>query len=232
MPDWKQLICARMDFREAKVPCDEDTFTELADHLDELFDHWLNLGFSEAEAISRALNEVRDWRVFFLRIRHARSEEDRMKIRDKAIWVPGIVALVVTLSGLIGAFRNRVFPDGFYLTSDISLLIYVPWIGNELLAGFVAAYMSRRMGGQRTDARAISFFTLVSLIGLFFGKVLVDGVVAGPVRTWEMRGPLFVYVVGWFLRWVAAPSLVLFAGAVLFWTIAEYFSSKSNMQAE
>jgi hypothetical protein len=125
-----------------------------------------------------------------------------------------------------------VFPDGFYLTSDISLLIYVPWLGNELLAGFVAAYMSRRMGGQRTDARAISFFTLVSLIGLFFGKVLVDGVVAGPVRTWEMRGPLFVYVVGWFLRWVAAPSLVLFAGAVLFWTIAEYFSSKSNMQAE
>lgn len=155
-----------------------------------------------------------------------------MKFTDKAIWVPGIVALVLTLSGLTGAFRNGMFPHGVYLTSEISLLIYVPWLGTELLAGFFAAYISRRMGGRRSDGRVISFFVLVALLGLFFGMLVDGGVIAGPVRAWEMWGRLFVYVVGCFLSWVAAPSLVLLAGAVLFWTAAEHFSLKSNMQME
>lgn len=232
MPDWKQLICARMNLREEKIPCDEDTLTELADHLDELFDNWQKLGFSEEECITRALNEVRDWRVLFLKIWRARNGEDRMNISHKAIWVPGIVALVVTLSGLIGAFRNGMFPYGFYLTSDISLLIYVPWLGTELLSGFFAAYISKRMGGQRSDGRVISLFVLASLLGLFFEKLLLNGVVAGPVRTWEMWGRLSLYVITWFSLWVAVPSLVLFAGAVLFWTVAAHFAPKSNMQME
>ena len=232
MPDWKQLICARMDLREEKIPCDKDTLTELADHLDELFDHWQNLGFSEAEAITRALNEVRDWRDLFLKIRRARNGEDCMKIRDKAIWVPGIVALVVTLSGLIGAFRNGVFPHGFYLTSEISLFIYAPWLGTDLLAGFFAAYMSKRMSGQRSDGRAIFLLALASLFFLFIGNLLVNGVVAGPVRTWEMWGRIFVYVIGCFSLWVAVPSLVFFAGTILFWAVAERISSKSKMQVE
>jgi hypothetical protein len=232
MPDWQRIIHARLDLAGKHIPCDEETVAELAAHLGELFDRWQKLGLSEEEAIGRTLAEVTDWEDLFLKIRRARSGEDIMTVTSKSIWIPGIVALLGTLCGLVGAFRNDLFPSGFRLASDISLFVYVPWLGAELLVGFIAGYVSKRMGGQRHDRWAVAGFVSVALIILFFGNSPVNGVIVGPARTWTLWGHLILYALSCFFLWVVVPSLVLVAGMISFWNFYAHLPLKNKMTTE
>jgi hypothetical protein len=233
MPDWERLIHARLELAGKTIPCDEETLAELASHLEDLFEHnWQDLGLPEEEAVSRTLAEVPDWDGLFLKIRRARGGEDIMNVTAKSTWVPGIVALLVSLCGLIGAFRNDLFPSGFYLTSDMSLLIYIPWLGTEVLAGFLAGYLSKRMGGQRDDYLGAAVLVSVTLFALFVGELLVSGVVAGSVRTWTIWGRLILYELNCFLLWVVVPTIVLVAGATSFWICSAHVPLKNKMATE
>jgi hypothetical protein len=232
VPDWERLIHARLDLAGKTIPYDEGTLAELAAHLEDLFEHWQDLRLHEEEAVSRTLAELPDWEEVFLNIRRARDGEDFMNVTAKSTWLPGIVALLVSLCGLIGAFRNDMFGSGFYLTSDISLLIYIPWLGTEVLAGFLLGYLSKRKGGQRNAHWGAAVLVSVTLFALFVGELLVYGVVAGPVRSWTVWGRLILYELSCVLLWVVVPTIVLVAGATAFWVCSAHLSLKNRMTTE
>src|SRR5579862_8238890 len=95
VPDWERLIHTRLDLAGKTILCDEGTVAELAAHLEDLFEHWQDLGLHEEEAVSRTLAEVPDWEELLFKIRLARGGEDFMNMTAKSTWLPGIAALLV-----------------------------------------------------------------------------------------------------------------------------------------
>jgi hypothetical protein len=101
MPDWKELIRERLGASK----CSQDVITELATHLEEVYEEARSGKSSGPEAMHLALQEVDDWHVLAEEIGHTKSEEGSMNRRTKTILLPAIVILFGF--GLLLLFLDR-----------------------------------------------------------------------------------------------------------------------------
>jgi hypothetical protein len=83
----------------------EDVIAELAAHLEEAYNEARRRGLSEPGAFHMALNHVTDWDTLANDICRAKSREDSMNQRTKALWLPGIVILFA--AGLLLMLLDR-----------------------------------------------------------------------------------------------------------------------------
>ncbi len=102
MPDnvtnrWIKLV------REHLLPLDlpandrEEIVSELAAHLEDLYEEKLGQGISEREAAEAVANEVVRWRSLATRIQRAKLKEEIMNDRTKHFWLPGLVSLTLAM---------------------------------------------------------------------------------------------------------------------------------------
>lgn len=214
MHDWKQLVRAHLRVLELSDSRREEIVAEFACHLEDHFNELRRRGLSEEEAIQRALDEIPNWQRLSRRINRASREEDNMTQRTKSLWIPGFSMVAVMLLGLIGAFRANMYPYGLIVTSDYSLLIYVPWLASLPLIGALGAYWSRRSGGGSSTGLRASLIPVAVLISMFL--------LSTPVTVfWIFRSVLSVgrqlaYLGSCSLHWVVYPSLLLLFGALPF----------------
>ena len=214
MHDWENLVRTRLRNLNLDAWKTEDIVFELAGHLEEVFGELRRRGVPEAEAIQRALDEIPNWQRLSRRINRASREENNMTQRTKSLWIPGFSMVAVMLLGLIGAFRVNMYPYGLIVTSDYSLLIYVPWLASLPLIGALGAYWSRRSGGGSSTGLRASLIPVAVLISMFL--------LSTPVTVfWIFRSVLSVgrqlaYLGSCSLHWVVYPSLLLLFGALPF----------------
>jgi hypothetical protein len=97
---WHQLPTERLDTLDLDTAEREEIVSELAGHLEDLYEQYREQGLPESCAITGALDEVSDWRELGRKIRRARREENEMNQRTKAVWIPGLISLTVA-SGVL-----------------------------------------------------------------------------------------------------------------------------------
>jgi|SRR5208283_1993 len=205
-PDWMRLVRERL---AGSRSCHQDVVAELAAHLEEVYEEARACRSSDTEAMRFALDQVDDWQVLAAEIARAKSEEDVMNHRTKALWFPGLVTFLGA-SMLLAWTQFAGFQPRLIWIGGMGMLFYWPWLAGLPVFGATGAYLSRRAQGP-TQARLVA--------GLF--PALIMAVVMCLILPWGLviDGFSFFRLVHFglgFMNWVALPGLALFLGTTPF----------------
>lgn len=94
MRDWQSLVRERMSALNLSPEAKEEVISELAAHLEDDYRNEIARGIGEADASEHVLSNVR-WNVLAREIRRATREEESMNNRNRALWLPATINLVV-----------------------------------------------------------------------------------------------------------------------------------------
>lgn len=204
MPDWNVFV------RRGLGPgADEDVVSELAMHLEEVYEQARARGFDETSSIEFASQEVENWRVLESAIRRAKSEENMMNHRTRSLWLPALAtffgaSVSLALCQFFGLKPHMVWVGRMGISLDWLWLVTLP------IFGAAGAHLSRRANGPVLARLAAGLFpSIIMLIVMFV--VLPWGLV--------IDGFDFFRLVGFGLgvvNWVVIPAIALLLGALPF----------------
>jgi hypothetical protein len=209
MPDWKKLVRESMESTQRLGQVHDDVISELAAHLDETYEDARSRGLTKTEAFELTLQEVDDWRVLAANIHHAKSEEDYMNHRTKALWLPGLVtllgaSLLLMLTQFVGVQPRLVWMGKF------AMVFYWHWLVGLPLFGALGAYLSQRARGplnaRLAAALSPALVMLITMLLILPCVLLIDGPSSLIISS---------FVIG-ATNWVALPGVALLAGATPF----------------
>jgi hypothetical protein len=221
MPDWREIVRPRLTPLGLDAKREEEVISELAGHLEDLYEDLVRQGKSESEAAEFALSAAADWDETRREIQVATNEEVIMnyrlgpaeKRRLKTFWLPG--ACTGALSGILLRLLqmpSAPLPHVFWPTPGMPFVFYWHWLLCLPLVGAIGAYWSRHAGGKlRERALAASSPALAWLCfpGVFLPFVLVF--------QWIVHHSApFVPAALFLLGWVVLPEAALLLGALPF----------------
>jgi hypothetical protein len=192
---------------------EEEIITELAGHLEDLYEDLLRRGKPESEAAQFALSTAADWDEVRREIQVAAKEEVIMNHRVKALWLPG--ACTIALSGVLLRLLQGMpaAPPVTWVWHGAYLLVYWQWLLCLPLIGALGAYWSRRAGGkllERSLAASFPALTWMGFPGLLLPFVLVFHWIV--YHDFKLVPPALFFLVGW----VVLPEAALLLGASVF----------------
>jgi hypothetical protein len=214
MHDWEALVRQQLAGISLEAEERSEVVAELANHLEETFERLRRQGIPEEAAAERALSQVKNWESLRRNIQIARSKENVMTDRVRQWWLPGFVALFLSVMLLranefIGIKPLIVSAHGSQLSAPVAV-IYVPWLLLLVPIGAMAAYLAGRAGGSQRAMFLSSVFPVLPHLGFFlivFPVVLIlDDHVAHNI----MISALFMSLAAW----VLLPGVALLAGGL------------------
>lgn len=212
MRDWRALVRERLRGRALTDDQQNEVVTELAAHLEDLYDEQRTLGASESQAIHLALDEVSDWRQLERKIRRSKHQEGYMNDRTRTLWLPGLVSLTAAMGMLMLMNRLGIKPTILWYRSRFALEFYLPWLLCLPLFGGLGAYLSRRSLGQFKMRLAAALFPAIAIFGLFcFG--ITTSLMVERRMVWHAFPGAFALMV---FTWVLLPGAALALGALPF----------------
>ena len=212
MRDWNVLVRERLSGRGLSELQQTEVVSELAAHLEDLYDHERSLGITEAEAISRALHEVDNWRQLSRAISRARKSEGQMNYRTKSLWLPGLATLTAAMGSLMLIGRFDLEPKIYWYGSLAVVQMYLPWLAILPIIGGFGAYLSRLANGNlKTRLVAASFPALVPF-AIFCPGIAVAAVTLHHA-SWRTLPVAFSVMV---FNWVVLPGAALTLGSLPF----------------
>jgi len=214
MPDWDGLLRQKLVGLSLEAGERREVIAELAGHLEETFEELQQQGLTEEAAVERALSQVRDWQSLQRRIQRARMKEDVMTDRVRQVWLPGFVALFLSMMLLS---VNQVYgPKPLIMSAHGSSMsvpvavIYVPWLLLLVPIGTVGAYLARRAGGSQGAMLLSILFPVLPPLAFFILVFPVALILGDHVAHNFMISGLFVGVIAW----VVLPGTALLAGGL------------------
>ena len=218
MPDWQKLVHESLIQCRSCAEMEPEVAEELAHYLEDIYEAGLNSGLAEHEAAQRALAEVRNWPRLARNIRFARDGGEMLKHRIQTLWMPGLVAAILTAAVSIAANRLASIP---LAGPRIATFVYVGWLLILAVIGAFAAAWSRREGGSianRTVAALFPAATILAALGsLLTNPELKIVVVASVFSPGEMRIlPILPVIANSVVGGILFPAVALLAGAMPF----------------
>jgi hypothetical protein len=165
MPDWKKLVHERLNQRSCGADIEPEVTEELAHYLEDCYEAGLGDGLAQHDAVERALAEVRNWPRLARDIKFAREGGEMLRQRIQMLWMPGVVAAILTAGVSIAAGRVA---STLLAGPRMAILVYAGWLLILASIGALAAYWSRRAGGSianRAAAALIPAATIVAALG-------------------------------------------------------------------
>ena len=165
MPDWIKLVRERLNQRGSGAEIEPEVSEELAHYLEDCYEAGLNDGLAPPEAVQRALAEVRNWPRLSRDIQCARQGGEMLRQRIEKLWMPGVVAAILTAGSSIAAGRVA---STLLAGPRMAMLVYGGWLLILAGIGAFAAYWSRRAGGSIVNRTAAALFpaaTIVAALG-------------------------------------------------------------------
>jgi len=221
MPNWREIVRPKLAPLGLDAKREEEVITELAGHLEDLYEDLVRQGKSESEAAEFALSTAADWDETRREIQVAAHEEVIMnyrlgpagKRRFKTLWLPG--ACTMALSGIL--LRLLQMPSApspyiFWPQHDMPFVFYWQWFVCLPLVGAIGAYWSRHAGGKLRERALAASSTAVAWMcfpGLLLPFVLVFQWIV------HHSAPL-VPAALLLLVWVVLPEAALLLGALPF----------------
>jgi hypothetical protein len=215
--DWNVLVRERFSGKGLTESQQSEIISELAAHLEDLYEHECSLGITETEAISRALNEVDNWRQLSRDISRTRKLEGQVNYRTKSLWLPGLTTLTAAMGALaiiMGHHVNRFYfePRIYWYGSMAVVQIYLPWLAILPIIGAIGAYLSRLANGNLKTRLAAASFPALVLFALFCPGIAVTAVFEHHLN-WHVLPVAFA---GMVFSWVVLPGVALTLGALPF----------------
>jgi hypothetical protein len=189
-----------------------EVVTELAAHLEDLYDEQRAQGANESDAIRRALDEVANWRQLSRRIQRSKQKEGQMNYRTRSLWLPGFASLTAAMGTLMLMNRFGIEPIILWHGSLAIFQIHLQWLAVLPLFGALGAYLSQRANGNLKLRLAAASFPALVLLGLFCPGIVIAAIFESH-RTWHDLPVAFAVVV---FNWVLIPGVMLLLGALPF----------------
>jgi hypothetical protein len=223
MPDWNTLVREQLGGLGLNPAEQEQIVSELANHLQDVYEEGCAHGLCESGAMKRSLEDVDDWRRLARRINRAKRGEEVMNTSTTRFWFPGFVSLasamvvwailelmaLQTHGGMLTAITNHLSSDP---VDQVALAIYPPWVVLLPCCGAAGAYLSRRAGGSRPARVASGMLPSIVLVALA-AMIL-------PLEFLYCHTPFVIhhpfYFLGRALGSTAVPSAALLLGAAPF----------------
>jgi hypothetical protein len=206
MPDWNTLVRERLGPLGLASKEVQEVVTELAAHLEDLYEEQIEKGFSESEAQRAALNQAVRWRRLAKNIQRAKHKEEPMNPRTKHLWLPGLVSLASAMGLLMILIQISLQPR--LLGRSPLQMVILPWLFLLPLCGAAGACLARSGGAGRRARLVAGLFPTIVLLILGAILILTRLVVLAPPQRWN--GSL-VIAVG-----IVLPSAALLLGAAPF----------------
>lgn len=206
MPDWRAIVEQHLDRLRLPPARRVQVEQELSEHLeDELAA--LRRHMPEEEAQRHALRLLDGSETLSREIRNL-EEEDEMNQSTRALWMPGLVLLVVYSVALVALGAYLAQPGNFPIAPRFLLSAGLVVL---LVLGAVGAAWARANGATRAQRAMVSLFPVLMPIAgvLIVGPVqaFLQGRAAFP-PTWE--------VTNFLIKGVAIPAVGLLLGALPF----------------
>jgi hypothetical protein len=226
MRDWEALVEGHLGGLALEPGDSADVVAEIAAHLEESYEALIKENVPEQVAFRRALSQVTNWRDLQRRIFIAKRSAHRMQKRVNQLWIPGFLALILSMVFLMMlqkfGFRPRIVKSG-----PDAILFYVQWLLSLPLFGALGAYLSSRAGGSRGTALLVSVFPVLALTAAFL-LMFPIGLIIERATGNHMD---FSFVAAALLRdgigWLLVPGVALLAGGLL---VQLLFSRRSTSQ--
>lgn len=214
MPDWRRIVEERLGNPGASEAAEGDILSELAGHMEDLFDTLKKQGLEDSEAAEFVLKELADGKQLGKRLR--RAKEGEMNDRTRQFWLPGMASLVAASLFLMVFARVSYLPHMLVVRSGVALMMYPAWLVAQPLFGGIGAYFSRRAGGHRGTRILAALSPSIALLSLVCIGVIVQLVMAAlgkPSDIGSMGTVAFARAIFFAL---VVPSMALLAGALPF----------------
>jgi hypothetical protein len=197
---------------------DDDILAELAVHLEDTFETLRAEGMPEQEAMTRALDEIRNWRALAGRIRRARHGLAGMNQRTRQLWLPALASLTagnVLLSALsyMSLHPRFVAERATEWFPGLALMAaYLPWVVAQPLVGGLGAWLARRAGAGRAVRLFAGVFPSIVMLACWALFIPATAAIEKPAAL--LQHPFYL-VLGAF-AWVAPAMMGLLLGALPF----------------
>jgi hypothetical protein len=173
MPNWKQITSKNLRVLRACSPeFAEEITEELAGHLEDSYERYLQGGLSAEAALQRSLGEIEHARGNWLALRLLK--EDRMTGFARKIGLPGLLTFASAMVIAWALDMAHIQPKTLFLANGLFLSIPTVWLCLLPLCGAVGTLVSHRSGGSRLQRIAASLFP-----SAIMSTVLLLGVVVG-----------------------------------------------------
>jgi hypothetical protein len=214
MPDWEKLVRERLSGLALDPAEREVVHAELAAHLAESCEALQAEGLPEREAVQRTLAQVPNWQDLAQKITFAKKGEDLMEKRVRQLWIPGFLALILSMLFLTALQKLGIQPRIAW-SGPTAILLYVPWLLSLPFFGALGAYVSSRAGGSRGTVLLASVFPSLALatafllmfpIGLTIERITGQHVDFSSVATALLNN---------WIGWILIPGAALLVGGWL-----------------
>jgi len=214
MPDWQKLVRQRLSGLALDAGEKEEVHAELAAHLEETCEDFVQRGLPEEEAVRHTLSQVEDWHEWRRRIQIARVKENLMSKRVSQIWLPGFLTLLISMSLLLliqFLNPNPIIVDrsGWYMVAPV-MVIYSPWLLSLPLIGALGAYLSHRAGASQRIVLLSILFPVLPYLTFF----LIGFPIALIVDDHVVHNIMFAAFFTGLVAWVLLPATALLAGGL------------------
>jgi hypothetical protein len=218
MPDWDEFVRERLTGISLEPRERSEVAAELADHLEETFEQLRRQGLPEEAAVERALSQVKNWQSLRRRIQVARNKENIMTNRVRQWWLPGFVALFLSVMLLMvnefigirfGIRPSIVSAHGSQMSAPVAV-IYVPWLLLLVPIGALAAYLAWRAGGSEGAMLVSILFPVLPHLAFFIMAFPVALVLDDHVAHNVTVSGLFMGLIAW----VLLPGIALLGGGL------------------
>jgi hypothetical protein len=216
MPDWQRLVREKMARLRLAPSQQDEVVTELASHLEEMYEEQRASGVAEAQAAAGAMRTIGDWKKLQRRVRRAKGAEEIMNNRTKQLWLPGMAAFWATMAceAALGKLGDGAISGGHFFNPLNTALSYSVWLVSQLLCGALAAYLSRRAGGTRLTCVGAALFT--SAILLTTMAIVITICAIGRATGLAFTTLDFMLLIKPVVMVVLVPSIAMLLGALPF----------------
>jgi hypothetical protein len=212
--DWGALVERRLAGLALEPEERAEVIAEVAAHLEDSCEAMLRQGMTEEEAVRRALSQAGDWQNLQRKILGAKRREQIMEKRIRQLWIPGFLALILSMLFLTALYRLGLRARLVW-SGPNAILLYTPWLAGLPLIGALGAYVSSRAGGSRATVLFVSVFPALALtfafLFMFPFSLAVELIVGRPIDFSREATVLLKDGIGW----IVAPRTALLAGGLL-----------------
>ncbi len=209
MPDWKKLVCEHLASTGLPAASQEEVVSELAAHLEEIYEAALSQNLPEDAAIELALEEVRDWRVLAKEISRAKSEATLMNDRTRSLWLPA-TANVIVASGLLMILQKLAVQPRVLWIGDMAIVLYLPWLIALPIFGAFGAFLAKRAHARFVNRLVVGLSPALAVLGAF-ALILPVSLLVDRHQVSDFP---FAYFALTICNWVVLPAIALLTGTL------------------
>lgn len=210
MHDWKRLVEERLGCMRLPVGVRDEVCTEIANHLEERFEHGVAAGKNEADAEQEILSSIADWKSFARKL--ARERKPAVTTIGRQFILPSGVALGLATLTLALDIRFGP-PPAIWISGKGAFVVYRFWLFALIATGAASAWLSAQAGGGKSRRALVAITPALYMLSAML-CVVVAVVGMNVLKVMPSQHIHWMALIIGLANWVVLPAIALLLGAL------------------